>query len=285
MPRPVPTLLIAITLAVTLSLANAATAQQSAAPSKAPVDAGPSRASDGESELDNARRRFARGVELAQRGDYAAAAKRFREALELRPSAAVRFNLASALFELGEYVESFNQLIVVLVEPGLAPEVRQRAEVLVEGLGEHVGTLNVSVGGDSQLNVSVDGEPLPPERLGSRFAVVPGAHEVVATRQGEVVSRRDLRVEAGARVLVDMRVVQGPAPTLAVQSPSAPVAPAAERPTEAPRRFGARDWRLWVLVGGAVVAIAAAGLAVGLTRDDGQAAVPGNFEPAVLSWK
>lgn len=242
--------------------------------------------SDDTEELEVARRRFARGLELAQRGDFRAAAERFRQALAIREAPAVRFNLASALYETGEHVESFNQLIQVLSAEALDPEVRRRAEVLVERLNEHVATLSVTVGGERELRVKVDDQALPPARMGKRFAVEPGTHRVEAFREGEPVSRRELEVEAGTRALVDMRVVATPAEAAAAAPGVASTAgPVAERPDEAPRRFGVRDWRLWAVVGGSLVALAAAGVAVGLTRDSSPSAVSGDFNPAVLSWK
>jgi hypothetical protein len=118
---------------VVLWVVAASTSLHAQAPSASPSGVEPeSIGTDepSEAELAVARERFREGVAAAERGRYDVAVRAFRAALEVRDAAAVRFNLASALFELGEDVEAFALARGVHQDADAPADLRERATFL-----------------------------------------------------------------------------------------------------------------------------------------------------------
>ena len=231
---------------------------------------------EGEELLARARALFREGVEHAEAGRFEPAAARFEEALSIRAAPAIHYNLASAQYELGQYIDAWNNVSKTLADDSTPAPVRTRAEELQSRLRTHVGLLTLTIGGDAEgLNVRLDATTIAPGQFGEPMAVEPGTHEIVASREGERVSRRELEIPAGAAVIVDMSLVATPgeAAQIIVQQDGAAAAPK--------KRPG-----LWVGVTVAALAAIAAAVVVTLfvVGEDEQGPVQGNFMPGVITW-
>jgi hypothetical protein len=247
-----------------------------------------------EQELARARQLFQRGVGLAEQQQYAAAAQRFREALAIHPAAAVEYNLAAALFELGRYEESFNRAQLVERDEQAPEALRARASKLSRALYPHTARLTVTASSSAaeDVVVRVDTERLEPAMMGVPRAVAPGAHRIVAERQGQSISERDVQVPLRTAVIIDVSLIiaEQAAPLAITTVPDAaqplessePSAPARDEPSAKRKRI-----RLWSGIAAGVVAVSAGvALAVVLSKDKAQEpAVSGDFMPGVLTWK
>jgi hypothetical protein len=225
--------------------------------------------------VEQARAEFTAGVELAQAGEYAAAAERFRAALALRPSPAVAFNLAQALAEAGGEPEAW-QICDDLVAAEDTPDgVRDAAQQLRDAMQARIGRLRITLGGtdDGTVDVLVDSATLEPERLGRDIAVSAGSHTVESRRAGEAVSTRQIDVPAGGFALVDLSVVA---------TENVRVVEVEREPP--PPEDG--DTLLWVGIGGGAVLVAAVVVVVVLLASSGpEAPIEGNLPPGVITWE
>lgn len=231
-----------------------------------------------EAQLAAARERFREGVAAAERGRYDVAVRAFRAALAVRDAAAVRFNLASALFELGEDVEAFALARSVHEDTSAPADLRERATFLEREVRGRNAVVEVQLGGLAD-GARLGERVLSPEELGVPIVLEPGTVEVLGLRGGEVVTRRVLTLRAGAEAYVDVSVVPTPAELAREEAAREGRDPLAEGPEER-SRVG-----LFVGIGAAVVAVAAVVvIAVVATRDGTEAPVRGDFEPGVIRW-
>ncbi|MCU0675731.1 MAG: hypothetical protein MUE69_23425 [Myxococcota bacterium] len=231
-----------------------------------------------EAQLAAARERFREGVAAAERGRYDVAVRAFRAALEVRDAAAVRFNLASALFELREDVEAFALARGVHEDASAPADLRERATFLEREVRGRNAVVEVQLGGLAD-GARLGDRVLAPEELGVPILLEPGTVEVLGLRGGEIVTRRALTLRAGAEAYVDVSVVPTPAELAREEAAREERDPLAEGPGER-SRVG-----LFVGIGAAVVAVAAVVvIAVVATRDTTEAPVRGDFEPGVIRW-
>ena len=79
---------------------------------------------------EQAREAFSEGISLAEDRQWEAAAERFRAAMALHDAPAIRYNLASALFEMGDVREAWRVLEPVRNDPATPPELESHAETL-----------------------------------------------------------------------------------------------------------------------------------------------------------
>ncbi len=245
-------------------------------------------------DLQRARTLFQRGVEHAQRQEFAAASKRFREALAVHYAPAVEYNLASALYETGQYLEAYNRAQSVIRHADATDNLRTLAERLERTLRAYVARLTLVTGGEArEIAVSLDGHEVQQDALGVPQAVTPGSHEIAATREGVEVSRREVNIPVRTAAIVDLSVIvtaQEAAAMSVVQGEPepAPLAPALPPDEVRSDRGWKGDWRVWTVVAAGVVAVGAGvGLALVLTNDDTKSAEPpvsGDSEPGVLKW-
>lgn len=82
-------------------------------------------------ELDRARQAFAEGVEASDAGRWDEAVARFREVMEVRATPQVKYNLAVALEQTGEYVEAEDLLRDVVQAEDIDDRTRDEAETLL----------------------------------------------------------------------------------------------------------------------------------------------------------
>ncbi|MFT3923311.1 MAG: hypothetical protein QM778_12325 [Myxococcales bacterium] len=243
-------------------------------------------------ELERARQLFQRGLQLAERHNFSAAAEAFSEALSIRSAPPVEYNLAAALYELHQYDEAYNRCQSVLANETTPEPVRERARQLEASLHTQVARLTViTSASQTDLGIQVDGVPLDPVLVGRPQAVPAGKHEVVASRAETTLSRREIDIPVGTAALVDVSVVvtdlqqatqiqvstvrdSAPPPALTVDS--------SQRDDEDHAR---RKRRRWIgIAAGVVAAGIGATLAIILSKPAETHQEPLQGDTGVLTW-
>jgi hypothetical protein len=295
--------LLALALTVLACLlarpARAQPVQREAVPTPAaPVQAAPPQATGAAEisaqELARARTLFQRGVALAEQEDFAGAAQRFREAYAIHAAAAVEYNLAAALFELGRHEEAFNRAQNVQRDPEAPEALRERAQKLARALYTHTARLTVTASSSTEedVEVQIDAQPLPPGWMGVPRAVSPGKHHIRAAREGKTISEREVQVPLRTAVIIDVSLIvaevsvpQSVAAITTVPDVVAPV-PGPDPGVEKKARDKRRRIRVWSgIAAGVVVLGTGIALAVVLSKDEPTSTgVMGDFTPGVLTW-
>jgi tetratricopeptide (TPR) repeat protein len=218
--------------------------------------------------VDRARTLFTDGVSYVAQERYPEAESRFREALELRDAPAIRYNLASVLFEQGEYPEARVHVDRVLADGAAPGEIRDHANELRGQIAARAGWVRIEASGVVEgAFVAIDGYRLPD--LESEHAVAPGAHVATASFGSREAARTEFEVATGDHRTVELG---GDGESDGAAASSAGEAPLHEQ------------WWLWTAIGGGVVVIAVV-VGVAATSSGGvESPVVGNFEPGLLRW-
>ncbi|MDB4974859.1 MAG: hypothetical protein JWN48_3200 [Myxococcaceae bacterium] len=154
----------------------------------------------------SARTLFEEGLRKADALAWSEAADLFERALALRDSAVIRFNLSSALIELGRLVEASEQLRTLEIDQRATPELRESATRGRETLLPRLAKLTIRIDGhDPSLLVLLDDRKVAPEQLGVAIPVDPTAHHIVL-RSGERLLDDD-HVALGEGQAADVRLV------------------------------------------------------------------------------
>ena len=217
-----------------------------------------------------ARTLFGEGVRFTAGHNYVEAEARFREALALRDAPAIRYNLASVLFEQGKYSEAQVHNERVVGDMSAPAEVRESAHQLHVQIADRAGYLRVAEGAvPAGAVVTIDGFTIEAPTL--ETPVAPGHRTLLITgATGEVVFQRELELERGARHILGLELI--PRPVVAtVETPSRPL--------------DQEDW-FWPVVGTGigVVVVVVVVATVASTPNQIQEPVPGNFSPGVIRW-
>lgn len=242
-----------------------------------------------------ARALFEEGLAFVAAKDWRGAEDRFRRVLALRASHVAAYNLASALEHLDRPVEAAKLLRGVLGASDAPEDTRAAAEQLLAHVEPRVGTLVVSVTGDTAgCTWTLDGDAHGVDAFGAALRVDPGAHEVIIKRGDAALTSRTVHV-GGAQPLRVETSIALPERSRAATATLVPApAPSRSRPTGAPdprtapspRDTGDDDaitgkWWFWsglgAVVTGAAVVIAVVAAAPGDARP-----VAGDTDPPVV---
>lgn len=222
-----------------------------------------------ERRVGRARTLFADGVGLVQERRYAEAEALFREALTLRDAPAIRYNLASVLFEQGEYPEARAMADVVVADATTPEDVRVHTRELIAQMNASAGYARIDVVG-GEATVDVDGYRLPdPSR---EIALAPGAHVATASGGEGELARAEFEIATGQHRVVSLDV-SGPG-----AEPDLALATTATEPELA------EQWWFWTAVGGGVVVVAVVIGVVAATSGGVEQPIQGNFDPGVIRW-
>lgn len=261
-------ILAALVLGAT-SAPTRATAQESGAQESGAQDAVAQDAA--ERRVDRARTAFADGVALVQTQRFAEAEALFREALALRDAPAIRYNLASVLFEQGEYPEALVHADAALADASAPPAVREPAAALRTQIAERAGYARVELTGAGAA-VAIDGYAL--RDPAAEIPLAPGAHEASASRDDRVLARQRFEIATGEHRVVELDTSE-PEP---IAADVGPIDDAAPPPLH-------EEWWFWTAIGGGVVVVAlVVGIAVGVSSGGVEQPLAGDFEPGVLRW-
>ncbi len=172
--------------------------------------AGPARADD---PLEEAARRYDRGVELVRRGDDRAALAEFEAAHKLSGRWEVLLNIGVTQKRLFQYGRAVRSLERFLAEGGDAVDAGKRRDVEAELAEIHqlVAELAVEVPG-APARIEVDGLDEGQTPLDRPLLLGPGRHTVRASRDGELPDEKSVDLVSGQRA--DLRLVPRPAPVV-----------------------------------------------------------------------
>jgi hypothetical protein len=224
-----------------------------------------------EARLEQARTIFREGIELVSAQQFEEAAVRFEAALALHDAPAIRYNLASALFETARPLEAADHVRRVLADTATPIEIRIPAQDLAARIEAVIGRVHITVVNPRpQMVVTMDGEPIADDAIGTDMPVMPGAHTFAATLGAETLAESRVELRAGQTQPVELRV-----PT--------PREQASGRFEQRERNPIVRDWRLWTGIGAGVVLVVLVTV-LAVTLGGGTTVVRGNYEPGVLEW-
>ncbi|HEX5661518.1 MAG TPA: hypothetical protein VFX59_30220 [Polyangiales bacterium] len=143
----------------------------------------PARADDAK----QARTLFERGLEEADATHWLQAAELFQQALALRDSPVIRFNLSSALGELGKLTEAVALLEALEQDKRTSAELMQRVTRDRALLRKRLASLTLRVDAEGVAwQLLLDEHELPREQIGVPIRVDPKLH-YVSLREGERV--------------------------------------------------------------------------------------------------
>lgn len=237
-----------------------------------------------QTEVERARALFREGVALSEAGRWAEAAARYREVLGIRRTPIVAYNLARALSETGQLVESMSWLARVEADGRAPSDVREAAVGLREEVAARVGQVTIRIEGHTAgARIRLDDEPVD-DRLGVPIPVDPGPHRVAALQDGVEVNFADVDVPERARVRVLLPVPEPlPVPSPGRVASRAPPAPPAtvELDAEPGSRGGGSRWWIGVVAGAAALAAVVVAVAVVVGGGSGDV-VQGTFEPGEI---
>jgi hypothetical protein len=226
-----------------------------------------------------ARSLFREGVAALEAEQWEEAEDRFRRTLALKPTPAVRYNLAYALVRLGQLVEGVELLRSVERDAEAPEELRNLAARTRNEHEGRIGHITITVTGDGAGHALwLDDQPLLPEAIDVPTPIDPGEHRIRATFDGEEVAAVVSIVGEGERkrALLPIpprapeREAQAPPPREVAAAAPSPSEPAGDTGHAATRRDSDEGglWRspwLWVGVGAAVIA----GVVVGVAASSG----------------
>ena len=241
-----------------------------------PPDPGP------QTDTERARERFARGIACIEEHETRCAIEHFEAALALHDAPAIRYNLASALFELRRYPEAARQTAACLAAEDAPEDIRGHCETLQTQLREQGGTIAITVSGSAEgAETSVDEVVIPPPERAA-VVVAPGTRVVALTRDGEELARQEIEIAAGASESVELT------------APPTPEEVAAQAQLEAEAEADVIDtgpefyeeWPFWAIVGGSVALVTIIVIAAVVASDNASIEEPvsGNYDPGILRW-
>lgn len=212
-------------------------------------------------EIAVARRLFAEAEKYAERGQYAEAASKLREAIAIKETPGLRFHLANAEEKQGHLVEAqveYDRAGELIRQGEKAPDVAALLGSAKAALRARIPTVTIRVPrGVEQPRLAIDGEPVASSLAGQPIPLNPGSHVMRVTAPKYVPFQSGLQLVEGEDRVVEARLKSEPPP---VRSP----APASRRPQRAARiardeGFGSFEWIL--LTEGVITT---AGMAVGV---------------------
>jgi len=226
------------------------------------------------SDIEEAKRHYARGVQLYNQGAEAAALGELERAYALAPNYKVLYNLGLVELQLNDFASALRSFERFLAEGGAAVGDARRAEVekRLTKLREQVATIAITA--PQEADVTLDDVVVGKAPLAAPIVVNPGRHKVGATKAGRAAESRVVSVAGGDRASVDVVIEEAPArgeaedagtketPPGAQAEPLPPLAVVLPPPREAtPRPPPARGlWIGWV----ATSVIGAGALATGV---------------------
>jgi hypothetical protein len=197
-----------------LSLVLLAAAPAIAAAQEPPVEAPSARAVRA-----TGRREFQRGVEAAERGEWAAARDSFRRSYDLVPRARTLSNLATALAHVGALVEAVDTYRSVVADPTAPEPVLAEARRALALIEPRVPRVHVQTEAAGAHRITIDGVEVPLAVAGAEVPLDPGAHEIVLSLGDRTCARASVVVAESER-------------SVAALAPCLEIAPSASEPPE-----------------------------------------------------
>lgn len=185
----------------------------------------------------HAREHFERGLSLAQEERWGEARHAFERAGALVQRPSVSFNLALALYRLGELVAAARALDAFEVAGGGETSYAQGAQRLRQLIDKAVAVLLIEIS-PATAALKVDGEVSLQRGAARRVLLDPGVHTISIDAEAHVAQELTLPVSSGERLTRIVRLQMEPPEVVAVQAPVAKpkppwVSPVASPPADA----------------------------------------------------
>ena len=159
--------------------------------------------------LEEAKSRYQKGLQLYDDGAFDAARVQFERANELAPSYRILYNIGLVYKQLNEFVGSLNALQRYLQEGG--PEVPEdrKAEVnkLIESLKGIIASANVEVNVPN-AEISVDDKAVGKSPLSAPVLLNPGRRKISAKLEGRLPDAKVIEVASGDKASVVLKLEQ-----------------------------------------------------------------------------
>jgi hypothetical protein len=190
----------------------------------------------------------------------------------------VRYNLAAALFELGQLNEAEELAVGVRDDAETEEATRELAVELLTRIEAAGGRITIFVeGGDGNYEVYFDDRQIPRARIGVPMAASIGGHVIEARDGTTILARTDAVASHDSPAEARLTL-----PTPAALSGSENGDGSASGDDGGSLLT---DWRFWAAVGGGVVLVAAIVIiAVAAGGGSFEEPLPGDFQPGVLTW-
>jgi tetratricopeptide (TPR) repeat protein len=155
--------------------------------------------------MDQARDRFAKGVQLYHEGSFEAALAEFQKAYQLAPSYRLHYNIAQVYYELHNYVEALRAFWKYLAQGGNEIPADRKAKVQAEmqKLESRVCYLTIKTNVHG-AQITLDDAPVGIAPLRSPVLVNPGLRRVGATRPGYLPVALSVTAAGGERLEVNL---------------------------------------------------------------------------------
>jgi hypothetical protein len=181
------------------------------------------------------------GIQLADKGECAAAIPKLQTAAGLYAAPTIVERLGECQIAMGKLVAGTESLQSVLHQDlGPTPnpvfvDAQKRAQKALEAARPHIAKIVIHVTGPrpEDANVAVDGERVPAALLDGDRPTDPGGHQVIASAPGFKTAATSILVGDGARSEVTL-VLEPTPPAAAPVLPVPPTATTPSAPTPAP---------------------------------------------------
>jgi hypothetical protein len=218
-------------------------------------------------EIAAARQLFADARAAEEAEDWTSAASKIRQAISIKETPGLRFHLAYCEEHLGMLVEA-------LVDYERAEDaarsknddVEKKVGPRKEALRKRTPTITVLLAADmNDAALAIDGHAVASTLIGKPIPQNPGKHHVVASAPGRRPYSADLALAEADSIVVTVALPAAMSPEAQASSNASPASQPAGSESVASRAATAEAWspRTYVLVGEAVVTIAAIGVGVG----------------------
>jgi tetratricopeptide (TPR) repeat protein len=216
--------------------------------------------------VEQARERFAKGVQLYHEGSFEAALAEFQKAYQLAPSYRLHYNIAQVYLELHNYVEALRAFWKYLAQGGNEIPADRKAKVQAEmqKLESRVCYLTIKTNVHG-AQITIDEAPIGVAPLRSPVLVNPGLRRVSATKPGYQPAALTVTAAGGERLEV----------TLPMPDAGPGAAGFAARPGYAPLGLAATDTgvagptrtKTWISLATAGVLVVGTGVLALMARD------------------
>ncbi len=168
----------------------------------------------GDSAKAQARKHFARGIELVDENAFAAAASEFRKAYELAPHHVVLFNLAQVYIAMSKPVLAVDTLERFLKEGGerISSEQKAKAEKALRRERNRIGQVIINVRPPG-ARVLLDCAELKADQRVQPLRLAAGTHELSAYLPGYQAASRSFSIQPKKQVSVVLRLSPLPSAT------------------------------------------------------------------------
>ena len=186
---------LAVIAAASVSLSLSVPAFADPAPAGPGAAAQPAPPPVGASPVEEARTRYARGIELYNDGDYRLALIEFQRSYDVAPNWRVLYNIGEVQFQLNTYAVALKSFERYLVEGGKEIPDKRRAEVEkdIEALRARTGYLTIKTNVDG-ADVALDDAVLGASPLAPSLLVDGGTRKVVVSKAGYKTESRSITV-------------------------------------------------------------------------------------------